>query len=69
MELGKEELEYVVVLIFVSVMLIAASVVIKIKKTPQHNPILTGNMYYEEIMDTISASSFLHVYRMNKLHL
>jgi hypothetical protein len=66
MELGQGELENVVLLIIVSVMLAAASVVIKKTKTPQHNSILTGNMYYEEIMDTISESRFLHVCRMDK---
>jgi hypothetical protein len=33
---------------------------------PQHNSMLTGALYYEEIMATVDENRFLHVARMDK---
>jgi hypothetical protein len=36
------------------------------KPVPQHNSVLTGDLYYKEIMATVNANRYLQVARMDK---
>ncbi len=66
MEYKVNELEIVLVIVIISVMLTVANVVLKTEKTPQHDSILSGKMYYRELMETLNTNRFLHACRMDK---
>jgi hypothetical protein len=69
LDIGKMEIEKIesilCVMCFV-MMLVAANTTVVKEKYKQHNSILTGKLYYEEIMNTSNQNRFLHVTLMDK---
>ena len=58
LEYKVDDLENVLVIVLISVMLAVANVVLKTEKTPQHDSILSGKMYYRELMEIQYKSIF-----------
>ena len=52
-------------LIFASSVVVVAKILKSKEKTPYHDSILTGRLYYEEIMTTNNKNRFMDVARMD----
>lgn len=61
-----ENIESILCVICFVMMLVAANTTVVKEKYKQHNSILTGKLYYEEIMNTSNQNRFLHVTLMDK---